>query len=51
MLDFEKLSTAMGELDEDTMVDILKKVMDEGGSEADRAMEACQVVLMYLTLE
>lgn len=42
MLDFERLTTAMGELDEDTMVDILKKVMDEGGAEADRAMEACQ---------
>ena len=42
MLDFEKLAAAMGELDEDTMVEILEAVMADGGSEADKAMEACQ---------
>lgn len=42
MLDFEKLSAAMGELDEDTMVEILNGVMADGGAEAGKAMEACQ---------
>lgn len=42
MLDFEALAQAMGELDEDTMTDILKSVMADGGSEAPKAMEACQ---------
>lgn len=42
MLDFEKLATAMGDLDEDTVVEILKGVMADGGSEASKAMEACQ---------
>ena len=42
MLDFEKLTAAMGELDEDTMVEILNNVMAEGGNEAPQAMEACQ---------
>lgn len=42
MLDFDKLATAMGELDEDTMVEELEAVMAAGGAEANRAMEACQ---------
>ena len=42
MLDYEKLVAAMGELDEDTMVEILEGVMADGGSEAGKAMEACQ---------
>ena len=42
MLDFEKLVNAMGELDEDTMVEILENVMADGGAEAGKAMEACQ---------
>lgn len=42
MLDFEKLAAAMGELDEDTMVEMLGEVMADGGKEADKAMEACQ---------
>ncbi len=42
MLDFNKLADAMGELDEETMVDILKEVMADGGNEAPKAMEACQ---------
>ena len=42
MLDSEKLAEAMGDLDEDTMVEILKQVMADGGSEAQAAMTACQ---------
>lgn len=42
MLDFEKLSQAMGDLDEDTVMEMLNAVMDEGGQDAARAMEACQ---------
>lgn len=42
MLDFEKLADAMGDLDEDTMTEILEQVMAEGGSEAQLAMDACQ---------
>lgn len=42
MLDFEKLAAAMGELDEDTMIEILNSVMADGGSDAGKAMEACQ---------
>ena len=32
----------MGELDEDTVVELLEAVMAEGGTEASKAMEACQ---------
>ena len=42
MIDFEALAAAMGELDEDTVKEILEQVMDEGGAEAPKAMEACQ---------
>lgn len=42
MLDFEKLASAMGDLDEETVVEILNGVMAEGGAEAGKAMEACQ---------
>lgn len=42
MVDFEKLSEAMGDLDEDQMVADLKAVMAEGGKDAAKAMEACQ---------
>ena len=42
MLDFEKLATAMSELDEETMLELLNGVMAEGGAEAGKAMEACQ---------
>lgn len=42
MLDFDKLAEAMGDLDEDTVVEMLEDVMADGGSEADKAMEACQ---------
>ena len=42
MIDFENLAQAMGELDEDTVVELLNQVMAEGGAEAPKAMEACQ---------
>ena len=42
MLDFEKLASAMGDLDEETVVEILNGIMADGGEEADKAMEACQ---------
>ena len=42
MLDFEKLAAALGELDEETMVEMLQGVMAEGGTETPKAMEACQ---------
>jgi len=42
MIDFEKLAAAMGELDEDTVKELLEQVMAEGGADADKAMEACQ---------
>lgn len=42
MIDFEALAAAMGELDEDTVKELLEAVMAEGGADANRAMEACQ---------
>ena len=42
MIDFEALAQAMGELDEDTVKELLEQVMDEGGADASKAMEACQ---------
>ena len=42
MIDFGALTEAVGDLDEDVMVEILEKVMDEGGSEAQAALDACQ---------
>lgn len=42
MIDFENLAQAMGELDEDTVVELLEAVMAEGGTDAPKAMEACQ---------
>ena len=42
MIDFEALAAAMGEMDEDTVKEILEQVMAEGGAEAPKAMEACQ---------
>ena len=42
MIDFEKLAQAMGELDEDTVVELLDAVMAEGGADANKAMDACQ---------
>ncbi len=42
MIDFEQLAAAMGELDEDTVKEILEEVMAAGGADAEKAMEACQ---------
>ena len=42
MIDFEALATAMGELDEDTVKELLEEVMADGGSDANKAMDACQ---------
>lgn len=42
MIDFENLAAAMGELDEDTVKEILEEVMADGGSAAQEALEACQ---------
>lgn len=41
-MDFVKLKTAMGELEEDTVLEIIRDVMADGGSQAGKAMEACQ---------
>ncbi len=42
MIDFDALAAAMGELDEDTVKELLEAVMAEGGADANAAMEACQ---------
>ncbi len=42
MTDFEKLAAAMGELDEDTVKEILEEVMSAGGADAQQALDACQ---------
>lgn len=42
MADFDVLAQAMGDLDEDTVKQILDQVMAEGGHDAPAAMEACQ---------
>lgn len=41
MIDYENLAQAMGELDEDTVKEILEQVVSENG-DAGKAMEACQ---------
>ena len=42
MVDFDALAEAMGDLDEDTMTEMLNEVMADGGSQAQSAMDACQ---------
>ena len=42
MVDFEKLAEALGDLDEDSVVEMLNQVMADGGNDAPKAMEACQ---------
>ena len=42
MLDFDKLVDVMSDLDEDAMLEILRGVMADGGTDAPKAMEACQ---------
>lgn len=41
MLDYEGLKAAMGELDEDIVMELLKGMMEAGGGEAGKAMDAC----------
>ncbi len=42
MVDFEALAAAMGDLDEDTVKELLEAVMAQGGQDAGKALEACQ---------
>lgn len=42
MVDFDALAQAMGDLDEDSVKEMLEQVMAEGGGDAPKAMEACQ---------
>ena len=42
MVNMEELAEAMGELEEDTVVELLNQVMEEGGEQAQEAMDACQ---------
>lgn len=41
MADYDRLSAAMGELEEDEVLEILNQIMDEGG-DVQRALAACQ---------
>lgn len=41
-MDFTELKQAVGDLEEDLMVELLNKVMEDGGSKAKEALEACQ---------
>ncbi len=40
MIDFDALAAAMGELDEDTVKELLEAVMKEGGADASKALLA-----------
>lgn len=42
MVDLKKLTEALGDLDEDSVLEMLNQVMDEGGADAQKAMDACQ---------
>lgn len=42
MIDYAELAEAMGDLDEDTVKELLETVMADGGSGAQQAMDACQ---------
>ena len=39
MVSMEALAEAMGELEEDTVVELLEQVMEEGGKQAQEAMD------------
>ncbi|NLL63516.1 MAG: cobalamin-binding protein [Ruminococcaceae bacterium] len=41
MVDLKKLTEAMGDLEEDIVVEIIDQVMEEGGGEAQAAVDAC----------
>ena len=42
MVSMEALAEAMGELEEDTVVELLEQVMEEGGKQAQESMDACK---------
>jgi methanogenic corrinoid protein MtbC1 len=42
MADMNKLKQAMGDLEEELVLEIAKEIAGNGGSEAGAAMEACQ---------
>ena len=42
MIDLKNLQEAMGDLEEYTVKEILRKVMEEGGAQAQEALGACQ---------
>ena len=42
MQDFQKLADAVGDLDEDLMVELLEQLMEENPSDASEALAACQ---------
>ncbi|MGI6708472.1 MAG: cobalamin B12-binding domain-containing protein [Dethiobacteria bacterium] len=42
MIDYNKLVTAMKELEGDTVIEMLNELMAAGGADADKAMAACQ---------
>ncbi len=42
MTDFQKLTEAVGNLDEDTMIELLEQLMEENPSDASAALAACQ---------
>ena len=44
MYNYEELKTAMGDLEEEIVLDMLREVMEDGGSKAGEAMTACQDV-------
>lgn len=41
-MDYKELENAMAELDEDTVLDMMKEVMNNNGEGVQKAMEACQ---------
>ena len=41
-MDFEQIAAAMGDLEEDSLLEMLKQLMAEAPQEAPRALEACQ---------
>lgn len=41
-MDYKELEQAMAELDEDTVLDMMKEVMDNSGEGVQEALEACQ---------
>lgn len=42
MLDAAKLATALADLEEDDVMDMVQEVVDEGGEDAQAAVQACQ---------